>query len=82
MEIMKQQSSSNKNRRISDIWNVLIDSEKKLCIRYSFDALKVNTVKNIATSQTEAKFGSNRLVDIQRRHTEIWIYMIMRLEGA
>lgn len=34
---------------------------KKLCIRYPFDALKVNTAKDIATSQTVAKFGSNGL---------------------
>lgn len=46
---------------IIDIWNVLTDSEKKLCIRYPFDALKVNKAKNIATSQTEAKFGTNGL---------------------
>lgn len=46
---------------IIDIWNVLTDSEKKLCIRYPFDALKVNKAKNIATLQTEAKFGFNGL---------------------
>ena len=34
-----------------------------MCIRYPFDALKVNTAKNIAASQTEAKFGSNGLGD-------------------
>ena len=38
---------------IIDIWNALTESEKKLCIRYPFDALKVNTAKNIATNQTE-----------------------------
>ena len=48
---------------IIDIWNVLTASEKKLCIRYPFDALKVNTAKNIATSQTKAKFGLNGLGD-------------------
>ncbi|MDE6052993.1 MAG: hypothetical protein K2G55_04355 [Lachnospiraceae bacterium] len=48
-------------RGIADIWNVLTDSEKKLCIRYPLDALKVNTAKNIATSKTEAKFGFNGL---------------------
>ena len=48
-------------RGIIDIWNALTDSEKKLCIRYPFDALKVNKAKNIATSQTEAKFGTNGL---------------------
>lgn len=48
-------------RGIVDIWNALTEAEKKLCIRYPFDALKVNTAKNIATSQTEAKFGTNGL---------------------
>lgn len=48
---------------ISNIWNSLTDSEKKLLIRYPFDALKVNTAKNIATSQTEIKFGYNGLGD-------------------
>lgn len=48
---------------IIDIWNVLTESEKKLCIRYPFDALKVNTAKNIATNQTEIKFGRNGLGD-------------------
>lgn len=46
---------------IIDIWNALTESEKKLCIRYPFDALKVNTAKNIATNQTEIKFGRNGL---------------------
>lgn len=50
-------------RGIIDIWNALTESEKKLCIRYPFDALKVNTAKDIATTQTEAKFGSNGLGD-------------------
>lgn len=48
---------------IIDIWNALTESEKKLCIRYPFDALKVNTAKNIATNQTEFKFGRNGLGD-------------------
>lgn len=48
---------------ILDIWNALTESEKKLCIRYPFDALKVNTAKNIATTQTEEKFGINGLGD-------------------
>ncbi len=51
------------SKGIIDIWNALTDSEKKLCIRYPFDALKVNTAKDIATSQTAAKFGSNGLGD-------------------
>lgn len=50
-------------RGVIDIWNILTNSEKILCIRYPFDALKVNTAKNIATSQTEAMFGSNGLGD-------------------
>lgn len=48
-------------RGIMDIWNQLTDSEKKLCIRYPFDALKVNKAKNIATDQTTKKFGENGL---------------------
>lgn len=48
---------------VIDIWNSLTDSEKKLVIRYPFDALKVNQAKNIATTQTETKFGVNGLGD-------------------
>lgn len=55
------QNHARTERGIIDIWNALTDSEKKLCIRYPFDALKVNTAKNIATSQTESKFGTNGL---------------------
>lgn len=36
---------------------------KKLCVRYPFDALKVNKARNIATIQTEAKFGYSGLGD-------------------
>lgn len=50
-------------RGVIDIWNVLTESEKRLVIRYPFDALKVNDAKNIATSQTERKFGYNGLGD-------------------
>lgn len=57
----ERHSELEKNRSVIDIWNALTDSEKKLCIRYPFDALKVNTAKDIATSQTEAKFGVNGL---------------------
>lgn len=57
------QQNLNKARGISDIWNALTYSEKILCIRYPFDALKVNQDKNIATSQTEIKFGYNGLGD-------------------
>lgn len=56
-------SSSLGERGIIDIWNSLTDSEKKLCIRYPFDALKVNTARNIATEQTELKFGYSGLGD-------------------
>ncbi len=62
LEIMDEQHQG-RERGIVDIWNALTDSEKKLCIRYPFDALKVNIAKNIATSQTEAKFGANGLGD-------------------
>lgn len=61
-ELMNERHK-NFERGIVDIWNVLTDSEKKLCIRYPFDALKVNTARNIATSQTELKFGYNGLGD-------------------
>ncbi len=57
LEIMDEQYKGH-GRGIVDIWNALTDLEKKLCIRYPFNALKVNTAKNIAISQTEAKFGS------------------------
>lgn len=56
-------SSSHDERGLIDIWNSLTDSEKKLCIRYPFDALKVNTARNIATEQTDRKFGYNGLGD-------------------
>lgn len=62
LKIMDE-NHQGKERGIIDIWNMLTDSEKKLCIRYPFDALKVNTAKNIVASQTEAKFGSNGLGD-------------------
>ena len=55
--------SSPEERGIIDIWNTLTDSEKSLCIRYPFDALKVNTARNIATEQTERKFGYSGLGD-------------------
>ena len=58
----ERHSEFEKGRGIIDIWNALTDSEKKLCVRYPFDALKVNTAKNIATSQTETKFGSYLLI--------------------
>lgn len=48
---------------VIDIWNALTASEKKLVIRYPFDALKVNKAKEIATKQTERKFGKNGLGD-------------------
>lgn len=48
---------------IGDIWNSLTYSEKRLIIRYPFDALKVNQAKDVATSQTELKFGHNGLGD-------------------
>lgn len=51
------------NRGVSDIWNALTETEKKLLIKYPFAALKVNDAKNIATRQTERKFGHNGLGD-------------------
>lgn len=46
LEILDEQHPRTK-RGLIDIWNVLTDSEKRLCVRYPFDALKVNTAKNI-----------------------------------
>lgn len=65
LQIMNERHPQIKgsSRGIIDIWNALTESEKKLCIRYPFDALKVNTAKDIATSQTATKFGSNGLGD-------------------
>lgn len=64
LELMDNRHSSSLDERgIIDIWNALTDSEKTLCIRYPFDALKVNTARNIATEQTERKFGYNGLGD-------------------
>ena len=67
LSVMNQEHSqleTGKNvRGLTDIWNALTESEKKLCIRYPFAALKVNTAKNIAISQTEEKFGINGLGD-------------------
>lgn len=51
------------SRGISDIWNALTDSEKTLCVKYPFAALKVNQARNIATEQTTRKFGYNGLGD-------------------
>lgn len=62
LEIMDNQHREV-GRGLIDIWNSLTDSEKNLCIRYPFDALKVNSAKNIATSKTEEKFGVNGLGD-------------------
>lgn len=67
LSVMNQQHSQlgqgENARGLTDIWNALTESEKKLCIRYPFAALKVNTAKNIAISQTEEKFGINGLGD-------------------
>ena len=50
-------------RRFQNRRTVRAEFAKKLCIRYPFAALKVNTAKNIATSKTESKFGMNGLGD-------------------
>lgn len=64
LKLMDNRHSSSPNERgITDIWNSLTNSEKKLCIRYPFDALKVNTARNIATEQTDRKFGYSGLGD-------------------
>ena len=59
----KRHPENSKERSIIDTWNILTDAEKKLCIRYPFDALKVNSARNIAISQTETKYGYNGLGD-------------------
>lgn len=59
--ILMNEMHSEKFRGISDIWNSLTTSEKKLCIKYPFDALKVNTARNIATDQTVKRFNENGL---------------------
>lgn len=62
--VMNERHPENsKERSIIDTWNILTDAEKKLCIRYPFDALKVNSARNIAISQTETKYGYNGLGD-------------------
>lgn len=62
MQIMDESLNITRSS-IGDIWGSLTESEKKLVIRYPFDALKVNNAKNIAISQTENKFGKNGLGD-------------------
>lgn len=54
---------SKDTKGIVDVWNALNDAEKKLVIRYPFDALKVNDAKNIAALQTVNKFGYSGLGD-------------------
>ncbi len=62
--ILEEKAENNILRSsIGDIWNALTETEKKLLIKYPFDALKVNTAKNIATTQTEIKFGYSGLGD-------------------
>lgn len=65
MQILDEKINLRKESKsgIGDIWNALTNSEKKLIIRYPFDALKVNQAKDVATSQTELKFGYNGLGD-------------------
>lgn len=62
--ILEEKAENNILRSsVGDIWNALTETEKKLLIKYPFDALKVNTAKNIATTQTEIKFGYSGLGD-------------------
>ena len=65
LQIMDEQvfGDVGETRGITDLWNTLTESEKRLCIRYPFDALKVNTARKIATEQTERKFGYSGLGD-------------------
>lgn len=50
---------------VMDLWDIGFTDVvyEFVTIRYPFDALKVNQAKNIATSQTENKFGYNGLGD-------------------
>lgn len=48
---------------ISGIWSALTNEEKKLVIRYPFDALKVNSAKDVAFNATNIQFGYNGLGD-------------------
>lgn len=57
------ESDRKETRGITDIWNTLTEAEKKLLIRYPLAALKVNDARNIATRQTERKFGYSGLGD-------------------
>ena len=55
----------------------------KLCIRYLFDALKVNTAKDIASNQTERKFGYSELGDWSDAFRYgIWNAEMIILNGA
>lgn len=49
--------SSRCGKGIIDIWNALTDSEKKLCIRYPFDALKVNKAKILLLRRQRQNLG-------------------------
>ena len=55
LEIMNQNHPNSSipgvERGIGDIWNALTESEKRLCIRYPFDALRVNEAKNIEVAR-------------------------------
>lgn len=63
-DILEEKVENNVLRSsIGDIWNALTETEKRLLIKYPFDALKVNTAKNIATTQTQIKFGHSGLGD-------------------
>ena len=44
--LIVRQVSMRRDSGVSNIWNSLTDTEKKLVIRYPLDALKVNTAKN------------------------------------
>lgn len=57
------ENKRRETRGITEIWTALTEAEKKLLIRYPLAALKVNDARNIATRQTERKFGHNGLGD-------------------
>ena len=53
LQIMDEQvfGDVGETRGITDLWNTLTESEKRLCIRYPFDALKVNTARKLQLSR-------------------------------
>ena len=67
-------------RGIIDIWNALTDSEKKLCIRYPFDALKVNIfMLGFANNNGRTRINSTFTVLILLGMNILIFYVYMKL---